>query len=74
MNTTDYGLDYIQLPKFNTCIAVGDRVILNEVPGTVISIKDTELTLAYDGRRWTIYLTDIQTFKRTLCSNVAKVL
>ncbi len=65
MKTTDYGLDYIQLPKFNTCIAVGDRVILNEVPGTVIFIKDTELTLAHDGRRWTIYLTDIQTFKRS---------
>ena len=66
MKTTDYGLDHIQFPKFNTSIAVGDREFINENSGTVISIKDTELTLAHDGRRWTIYLDEIQTFHRNL--------
>ena len=70
MNTTDYGLDYIQLPKFNTCLAVGDKVLINELPGTILYIKDTELTLAYNGARWTMYLSDIQTFERTHTSNV----
>lgn len=64
MSTTDYGLDYILLPKFNTNIAIGDIVSINECKGTVISIRDTELTLHRNGARWTIYLSEIQTFKR----------
>tara|TARA_R110000744_G_C18942497_1_gene514563 strand:+ start:49 stop:270 length:222 start_codon:yes stop_codon:yes gene_type:complete len=69
MKTTDYGLAYIQLPKFNTHLCVGDKVIINEGPGTIISIKGNELTLAYNGRRWTVYLNDIQTFNRNWVGN-----
>jgi|TARA_R110001606_G_C14946824_1_gene600016 hypothetical protein len=57
-------MNVIQLPKFNTNICIGDMVIINEGVGMIISIKDTELTLTNNGRRWTIYISDIQTFKR----------
>jgi hypothetical protein len=57
-------MNFIQLPKFNTNICIGDTVIINEGVGTVIFIKNNELTLSNNGLRWTIYITDIQTFSR----------
>ena len=57
-------MKFIQLPKFNTNICIGDTVIINEGVGTVIDIKNNELTLSNNGLRWTIYITDIQTFSR----------
>lgn len=57
-------MNFIQLPKFNTNICIGDTVIINEGVGTVIFIKSNELTLSNNGLRWTIYITDIQTFSR----------
>lgn len=57
-------MNFIQLPKFNTNICIGDTVIINEGVGTVIFIKNNELTLSNNGLRWTIYITDIQTFPR----------
>ena len=57
-------MNFIQLPKFNTNICIGDTVIINEGVGTVIFIKNNELTLCNNGLRWTIYITDIQTFSR----------
>tara|TARA_R110002050_G_scaffold33011_3_gene84485 strand:+ start:759 stop:944 length:186 start_codon:yes stop_codon:yes gene_type:complete len=57
-------MNFIQLPKFNTNICVGDTVVINEGIGTVIFIKDNELTLSNNGLRWTIYIHEIQTFSR----------
>ena len=57
-------MNFIQLPKFNTNICVGDTVVINEGIGTVIFIKDNELTLSNNGLRWTIYINEIQTFSR----------
>ncbi len=57
-------MNFIQLPKFNTSICVGDTVVINEGVGTVIFIKTNELTLSNNGLRWTIYINDIQTFSR----------
>lgn len=64
MKITDFGLAYIQLPKFNTNIAAGDCVTINGNTGTVTAIKGAELTLSSAGSSWTIYLDEIQTFKR----------
>ena len=55
---------FVQLPKFNTNIVVGDKVIINEGRGTVLFIKENELTLSCNGLRWTLYVNDIQTFSR----------
>ena len=68
MNTTkagdDFiGQDFIQLPKFNTCLVVGDKVSINEGIGTILFIRGGEITLSANGLRWTIQLTDIHTFK-----------
>jgi hypothetical protein len=52
------------LPKFNTNLCIGDMVIINEGIGMIINIKGTELTLTDNNLRWTIYITDIQTFER----------
>jgi hypothetical protein len=57
-------MNFIQLPKFNTNLCIGDMVIINEGIGMIINIKGTELTLTDNNLRWTIYITDIQTFKR----------
>jgi len=57
-------MNFIQLPKFNTNICVGDTVIINEGIGTVIFIRNNELTLSNNGARWTIYINEIQTFSR----------
>lgn len=57
-------MNFIQVPKFNTNICVGDVVIINEGIGTVTSIKNNELTLSNNGLRWTIYINEIQTFSR----------
>ena len=55
-------MNFIQLPKFNTNLCIGDMVIINEGIGMIINIKGTELTLTDNNLRWTIYITDIQTF------------
>ena len=39
-------MNFIQVPKFNTNICVGDTVIINEGVGTVVFIKGNELTLS----------------------------
>jgi len=57
-------MNFIQLPKFNTNICVGDTVVINEGIGTIIFIKNNELTLSNNGLRWTIYINEIQTFSR----------
>jgi hypothetical protein len=57
-------MNFIQLPKFNTNLCIGDMVIINEGIGMIINIKGTELTLTDNNLRWTIYITDIQTFER----------
>jgi preprotein translocase subunit YajC len=57
-------MNFIQLPKFNTNICIGDTVVINEGIGTVIFIKNNELTLSNNGLRWTIYINEIQTFSR----------
>lgn len=57
-------MNFIQLPKFNTNLCIGDMVIINEGVGMIINIKGTELTLTDNNLRWTIYITDIQTFER----------
>ena len=57
-------MNFIQVPKFNTNVCVGDTVIINEGIGTVIFIKGNELTLSNNGLRWTIYINEIQTFSR----------
>ena len=57
-------MNFIQLPKFNTNICIGDTVVINEGIGTVIFIKNNELTLSNNGARWTIYINEIQTFSR----------
>jgi hypothetical protein len=57
-------MNFIQLPKFNTNICIGDTVVINEGIGTVIFIKNNELTLSNNGLRWTIYIHEIQTFSR----------
>ena len=57
-------MNFIQLPKFNTNLCIGDMVIINEGVGMIIDIKGTELTLTHNHLRWTIYITDIQTFER----------
>ena len=57
-------MNFIQLPKFNTNLCIVDMVIINEGIGMIINIKGTELTLTDNNLRWTIYITDIQTFER----------
>lgn len=57
-------MNFIQVPKFNTNICVGDTVIINEGVGTVTSIQGNELTLSNNGLRWTIYINEIQTLTR----------
>jgi len=57
-------MNFIQLPKFNTNLCIGDMVIINEGVGMIINIKGTELTLTDNSLRWTIYINDIQTFER----------
>ncbi len=57
-------MNFIQLPKFNTNLCIGDMVIINEGVGIIINIKGTELTLTDNNLRWTIYINDIQTFER----------
>ena len=57
-------MNFIQLPKFNTNLCIGDMVIINEGVGMIINIKGTELTLTDNNLRWTIYINDIQTFER----------
>jgi len=58
-------LSFIQLPKFNTSLCVGDTVIINESKGIIIFIKGNELTLSYNKLQWTIYINEIQTFSRS---------
>ena len=55
---------FVQLPKFNTNVVVGDKVIINEGRGTVLFIKDNEITLSGNGLRWTLYVNEIQSFTR----------
>jgi preprotein translocase subunit YajC len=57
-------MKFIQVPKFNTNICVGDIVVINEGVGTVTSIQGNELTLSNNGMRWTIYINEIQTLTR----------
>jgi len=57
-------MKFIQVPKFNTNICVGDIVVINEGVGTVTSIQGNELTLSNNGLRWTIYINEIQTLTR----------
>lgn len=74
MKITDFGLAYIQLPKFNTNIAAGDCVTINGTTGTVTAIKGAELTLSSAGSSWTIYLDEIQTFKREALSRTGGII
>ena len=60
----DMNLSFIQLPKFNTNLVVGDKVIINGGKGIILFIKSNEITLAGNGLRWTIHLNEIQTFDR----------
>ena len=57
-------MNFIQVPKFNTNICIGDDVVINEGAGTVTFIRGNELTLSNNGLRWTIYINEIQTFSR----------
>lgn len=57
-------MNFIQVPKFNTSICIGDDVVINEGAGTVTFIRGNELTLSNNGLRWTIYINEIQTFSR----------